>query len=154
MLRTELRHKDLSDIRLQPGRIAGRALRLDRRATPVGWDLDTIRDADAVGQAAWLALAVPRGTLAGLGHPDFGSRLHLLIGALMTEQNVARARAYIRQALRSDPRFKLKSIDISRNAAEPGALMVEIKIAPEAVLTFDLASLINGEAATVTGAQT
>ncbi len=147
MLRTELAHKDLSDIRLQPARNAGSALRLDRRATTVGWDLDTVRDADAVGQAAWLSLAVPRGSLSALGHPNFGSRLHLLIGELMNDQNLARARAFIREALRGDPRFTLRSIDITRNVADPGAIMVHIEIDPEATLIFDLASLINGDAA-------
>lgn len=147
MLRSELRHQDLSDIRLQPSRNAGSALRLDRRATAVGWDLDTVVDADAVGQAAWLALAVPRGSLSALGHPDFGSRLHLLIGELLNAQNIARARAYIREALRADPRFTLRSIEISRNAADPNAIMVQIEIDPEARLVFDLISLINGDAA-------
>lgn len=142
MLRSELSHEALSDIRLRPARRADAALHLDRRATPVGWDLDTVRDMDAVGQAVWLALAVPRGSLSALGHPDFGSRLHLLIGALLTDQTLARARAYVREALRADPRFTLRAIAVTRHDADPGAVLLEIDVDPEAHIVFDLGALI------------
>lgn len=145
MLRSDLAHDQLSDIRLRPSRRADSALVLDRRATGTGWDLDTQRDLDAVGQAAWLALAVPRGTLAQLGHPNFGSRLHMLIGENLTEQTIARARAYIREALRNDPRFRLRDIRISRNAADPGALDAQISLDPAIELVFPLAALIAGD---------
>ena len=146
MLRKELTNDTLSDIALAPRHRADSALHLDRRATPAGWDLDTVQDRDAVGQAAWLCLAVPRGSLSALGHPRFGSRLHLLIGELLNETTIARARAYIREALRDDPRFALKGIEITRNAADPGALQVHISILPEATIVFDLAELIGGAA--------
>lgn len=144
MLRSELAHDTLSDLRLTPARRADAALALDRRATAAGWDLDTQRDADAIGQAAWLCLAVPRGALAPLGHPDFGSRLHLLIGALLTEQTMNRARAYIREALRDDPRFRVLEITLARSAADPGALDARVVLEPGGALSFPLAALISG----------
>ena len=152
MLRSELAHDTLSDLRLQPARRADAVLVLDRRATDTGWDLDTQRDLDAIGQAAWLALAIPRGTLAQLGHPRFGSRLHLLIGENLTEQTANRARAYIREALRDDPRFRLRDVTITRNPADPGALDAQITLDPGGALTFPLGALIRGDALTDPGA--
>ena len=149
MLRTELAHDRLSDLMLRPTRRADSALHLDRRATVAGFDLDLVKDRDAVGQAVWLSLAIPRGDLTQLGHPDFGSRLHLLIGELLNETTLARANAYIREALRGDPRFRLRDITMTRNPADPGAVEVEISVDPEATLVFDLQSLINGEGSAV-----
>ncbi len=146
MLRSELTHDRLSDLRLTPARRADAVLSLDRRATGAGWDLDTQRDLDAIGQAAWLCLAIPRGSLTPLGHPKFGSRLHLLIGESLNVQMEARARAYIRAALRDDPRFKLVDITLRRNAADPGALDAMITLDPGGALSFPLAALIAGEA--------
>lgn len=146
MLRSELSHDRLSDLRLTPARRADAVLSLDRRATGAGWDLDTQRDLDAIGQAAWLSLAIPRGSLAPLGHPKFGSRLHLLIGESLNAQTEARARAYIREALRDDPRFKLVDITLRRNAVDPGALDAVITLEPGGPLSFPLAALIAGEA--------
>lgn len=145
MLRSELAHTHLADLRLMPTRRADSVLVLDRRATDVGWDLDTQRDLDAVGQAAWLALAIPRGTLAQLGHPRFGSRLHTLIGENLTDQTIARARAYIREALRDDPRFRLISVEIIRHASDPHSIDANIVLDPGGPLLFPLAALIAGE---------
>lgn len=147
MLRSELAHNTLSDLRLTPARRADAVLSLDRRATGTGWDLDTQRDLDAIGQAAWLCLAIPRGSLAPLGHPKFGSRLHLLIGENLTDQMMNRARAYIREALREDPRFKVMEVTLTRNAADPGALDANIVLQPGGALSFPLSALISGEAA-------
>lgn len=144
MLRSDLAHDRLSDLRLRPSRRADSALHLDRRATVAGHDLDLVTDLDAVGQAVWLALAIPRGDLTALGHPDFGSRLHLLTGELLTDTTLARARAYIREALRNDPRFRLREVALARNAADPNAVDVAITVDPEARLVFDLQSLIGG----------
>ena len=63
MLRTELAHDRLSDLMLRPTRRADSALHLDRRATVAGFDLDLVKDRDAVGQAVWLSLAIPRGEM-------------------------------------------------------------------------------------------
>lgn len=144
MLRSELTHQTLSDLRLTPARRADAVLSLDRRATGAGWDLDTQRDLDAIGQAAWLCLAIPRGSLAPLGHPKFGSRLHLLIGENLTDQMMNRARAYIREALRDDPRFTVREVTLTRNAANPGALDARIVLDPGGALTLPLAALIAG----------
>ena len=145
MLRSDLAHAKLADLRLTPQRRADAVLQLDRRATGEGWDLDTQRDLDAIGQAAWLCLAIPRGSLAPLGHPKFGSRLHLLIGENLTDQMMNRARAYIREALRDDPRFKVLEVSLTRHASDPSALEANIVLEPGGALTFPLAALIAGD---------
>ncbi len=151
MLRQEFATSRINDLRLQLGARADSALRLDRRATPAGWDLDVVSDQDAIGQAAWLALAVPRGSLSALGHPTFGSRLHLLIGEELNVQTLTRARAYIREALRDDPRFRLIAVDIERNAADPGAFNVRIDVEPDLQLVLPVAELIAAAGGAVEG---
>jgi phage baseplate assembly protein W len=69
-----------------------------------GGDLTLVYGNDNTVQALTLRLRVRRGELASLGWPDYGSRLHELIG----EPNVARthlkAAAFARQAIEADPR--------------------------------------------------
>jgi hypothetical protein len=74
--------------------------RLPRRA----WDFVPRDGLENLAQAVILRLLTPRGELAPLGHPDFGSRLHELIGQ---ENNTARrnlAKLFILEALKLEPR--------------------------------------------------
>jgi hypothetical protein len=59
--------------------LTGAAGGLDLRATPVG-DLALAAGSANIVQALTLRLMVRKGELAPLGWPDFGSRLHELIG--------------------------------------------------------------------------
>lgn len=79
----------------------------------VGVDLATERgDIKLVNGRANLAQAVlnrlftRRGELAGLGHPDYGSRLYQLIGEPNTRRSQAVAELYIREALADEPRIR------------------------------------------------
>ena len=83
--------------------------------------------------------------MAQLGHPRFGSRLHTLIGENLTDQTIARARAYIREALRDDARFRLISVNITRHASDPHSIDAHIVLDPGGPLVFPLATLIAGE---------
>jgi phage baseplate assembly protein W len=69
-------------------------------------DLRVAESIDNATQAIVNRLKTQRGELAALGHPDYGSRHHELIG----EPNVARTRnlvkLYILQALRDEPRIE------------------------------------------------
>jgi phage gp46-like protein len=69
-------------------------------------DLELTRGADAIVQALRLRLVVRRGELAPLGWPDYGSRLHELIGEPNVVRRHARALAYARQAIEADPRVQ------------------------------------------------
>ena len=91
-------------------RLFGADLRLRR----TGGDLDLTRDdagdldlaagPDNISQALTLRLLVRRGELAALGWPDYGSRLHELVG----EPNIVRTRAllmtFAQAAIAADPR--------------------------------------------------
>jgi len=81
-------------------------------------DLGVVTGADTIVQALTLRLLVRRGELAPLGWPDYGSRLHELIG----EANVVRTRAllmaYAQAAIEQDPRVA-KVLDV-RAVGVPG----------------------------------
>src|SRR5438874_13533421 len=62
----------------------------DKRApnrSDVLTDFSTISGRDNLGQAVIIRLLTPTGELALLGHPEFGSRLHELIGRQNTSTN-------------------------------------------------------------------
>jgi phage baseplate assembly protein W len=71
-----------------------------------GRDLLVADGIDNLTQAIANRLKTRKGELAGLGHPDYGSRHHELIG----EPNVDRTRnlikLYVLQALRDEPRIE------------------------------------------------
>src|SRR5947209_6207967 len=57
-------------------------------------------------QALLLRFLTPVGALAGLGHPDYGSRLFELIGKLNDETNRNIAKLYVLLALEEEPRVE------------------------------------------------
>lgn len=69
-------------------------------------DLQLVNGVDNLTQAIANRLKTRKGELAALGHPDYGSRHHELIG----EPNVDRTRnlikLYVLQALRDEPRIE------------------------------------------------
>jgi phage baseplate assembly protein W len=82
--------------------VAGR--RADRPGAPR--DLLATDSIDNLTQAIANRLKTRRGELASLGHPDYGSRHHELIG----QPNVVRVRnlikLYVLQAMRAEPRIE------------------------------------------------
>ena len=59
-----------------------------------------------LAQALINRLLTRRGELTGLGHPDYGSRLYLLIGEPNTRRTQAVAELYIREALADESRVQ------------------------------------------------
>jgi phage baseplate assembly protein W len=98
----------------------GKDLRLTRRAfdqmtsdrEPVdllaaaGGDLRTVAGRENLAQAIVNRLLTRRGELAGLGHPGYGSRLHLLVGELNNARTRGLAEIYIRESLAQEPRIQ------------------------------------------------
>jgi phage baseplate assembly protein W len=76
---------------------------LDLRRAP-GGDLEVAHGVDDISQALRLRLTVARGELAPLGWPDYGSRLHELIGQPSVSRTHARLMALAREAVEADPR--------------------------------------------------
>lgn len=85
--------------------------RLPRRA----WDFMPRDGLENLAQAVLMRLLTPRGELASLGHPEYGSRVHELIGQ---ENNTARRnllKLFILEAVKLEPRIER---------------VVELKVAP------------------------
>lgn len=107
-------------------------------------DLALARGADNAVQALTLRLRVRKGELAPLGWPDYGSRLHELIGEPNVPRTHLKAEAFARQAIEADPR--VLTVDAVRTATLPGErdtvrLLMDITLidAPTPLnLVFDL----------------
>jgi phage gp46-like protein len=67
-----------------------------------GGGLGTVRGPDAAVQALTMRLLVRRGELAPLGWPDYGSRLHELIGEPDLPRTRLRLAQYAREAVAAD----------------------------------------------------
>ena len=87
-----------------------RARRSDQRAV-LGRRSITTRDfsltsgRNNLAQAITIRLLTPRGELAALGHPDYGSRLPDLIGTQRTETTRNLAKLYVLEALKQERRI-------------------------------------------------
>lgn len=124
----EIERSDLGiDLALQHGRTMLSSLRL----VPAGGDLATVSGWENLSQAIWLRLGVPQGDLAQLGHPRFGSRLHHLIGRLVTPETISLAQAYVREALRREPRIAgITSLEVMPEPSLPGTLLIHVQVQP------------------------
>jgi phage baseplate assembly protein W len=92
---TDGRHEDL-DFDRQSAYVRGAMLR----------DLTATAGIDNAVQAVIHRLKTHRGELDELGHPDYGSRHHELIGEPNTENNRNLVKLYILQALALEPRIE------------------------------------------------
>lgn len=82
------------------------------RGEPVS-DLVTTEGVDNAVQAVIHRIKTAKGELADLGHPEYGSRHHELIGQPNTEHNRNLVKLYILQALAHEPRIeKIHKADI------------------------------------------
>lgn len=71
-----------------------------------GGDLDTTTGRANLAQAIINRLLTRRGELAQLGHPEYGSRLHELVGELNNLRLRALAELYIRDCLAQESRIE------------------------------------------------
>jgi phage baseplate assembly protein W len=107
-------------------------LRVVRAAGLSRTDLDLVEDVANLEQAVANRLKTRNGELAGLGHPDYGSRHHELMG----EPNVERTRNLIKffvlQALRDEPRIeRVLRADVRAGHAPPReTVRIELSIKP------------------------
>ncbi|MBK8021890.1 MAG: GPW/gp25 family protein [Chloroflexi bacterium] len=77
---------------------------VDLRAA-VDSDLRTVSGRENLAQALVNRLLTRRGELTRLGHPNYGSRLHMLVGELNNTRTRGLAELYIRECLKSEPRI-------------------------------------------------
>lgn len=83
-------------------------------------DLSVAEGIDAITQAIANRLKTRKGELAALGHPDYGSRHHELIGEPNVERTRDLIKLYVLQALRLEPRIqKVLRADVTAEHAPP-----------------------------------
>jgi phage baseplate assembly protein W len=76
-------------------------------------DLVTIDGRENLAQALMLRLLTPRGALTALGHAQYGSRLHELIGRNKTEALRNLCRAFILEVVAQEPRVEDQAVEIT-----------------------------------------
>ena len=95
-----------------------------------GGDLDTAKGVDNLVQALALRLNIPRGQMAGLGHPDYGSRLHELIGRSNNAATRNLVKFYTLECLRQEPRIE-SVLDVRvETTPEQGRVDVRVRLLP------------------------
>ncbi len=73
----------------------------------------------------------PKGELAPLGHPEYGSRLPDLIGNPNTETTRNLAKLYVIEALKQERRIqKIVAVDVSPAAGERHLIRIFLKVLP------------------------
>lgn len=91
-------------------------------------DLALLGGVEAITQAIANRLKTRKGELAPLGHPDYGSRHHELIGEPNTERVRNLIKLFVLQALRDEPRIE-KVLDATvRPTQEPPRSQVSIEL--------------------------
>jgi phage baseplate assembly protein W len=101
-----------------------------RRPT-TGDGLAVVRERENLGQALILRLLTARGSLAPLGHPDYGSRLVELIGRENDETTRNLARLYVLEALRAEPRVReVAELTVETASGSPDTVRVSFGVLP------------------------
>lgn len=116
--------------------ILGRDLKLE--PSPFGFglvtldgDLGVAEGRDNLVQALLIRLNTPREELAGLGHPDYGSRLFELIGRPNTVSTRNLVRLFTIDALRREPRVgEITSLVVASPGRPPDRVDVSVSLRP------------------------
>jgi phage baseplate assembly protein W len=120
-----------SDVRLRMGfspdfQGIGADLYVNRRG-----DVDTVAGRDNLGQAIVHRLMTRQGELEELGHPEYGSRLHELIGEPNNADTRKLVRIYANQCLAQEVRIeKVESIDVLEYGGDPHSVLMQIAVVP------------------------
>jgi phage baseplate assembly protein W len=87
------------------------------------WDFIARGGKENLAQALILRILTPRGELAALAHPDYGSRVHELIGSKNTATQRNLLKLYILEAVKAEPRVEkvveLKIEPVTRQRPDP-----------------------------------
>lgn len=94
-------------------------------------DLSLVTGRDNLGQAVVIRLLTPRGELAALGHPDYGSRVPELVGRPNTETTRNLLKLYILEALGAEPRIaKTLAVTVAPDDVNRDLIWVTIQVQP------------------------
>jgi phage gp46-like protein len=125
-IRLAVRHKDFRPVY---------ALAEEKQRRPGGkgytLDLSTGEHRDNLAQAVVIRLLTPRGDLSHLGHPEYGSRLHELVGRVNTETTRNLARLYILESLRQESRIEaVEEVGVKPSAERPSSIEISLRVKP------------------------
>ncbi len=96
-------------------------------------DFATLTGRDNLGQALTMRLLTPKGELAPLGHPDYGSRLHEVIGAPNTPSQRNLAKLFVIEALKQERRVeKIVRVEVTPHPVNRFLIMIAIDVKPVA----------------------
>jgi phage baseplate assembly protein W len=95
---------------------------------PRSRDLHVVSGLANLVQSLIVRLKTERGELAGLAHPDYGSRHHRLIGEPNTEGNRNLIKLYVLECLRQEPRLQtIEKVDVRPGQGRENRDKVEIR---------------------------
>jgi len=102
---------------------AGRGLRVT--------DFERVGGRDNLGQALTVRLLTPRGELAALGHPSYGSRLHEIVGAPNSETTRNLAKLFVIDALKQERRIDtINAVEVEPHPTSRFAITIRIEVKP------------------------
>ena len=102
----------------------------DLTATKKG-DFDTVTNADNLAQAIITRLSTDEGELHDIGHADYGSRLHEVIGEVNNKATRQRLKALVRECLVQERRIvEINNISVLPDPGDPHRVDIEITILP------------------------
>lgn len=113
-----------------------RARTVERRAMLSGRrvrvrDLGTVTGRDTLAQALIVRLLTPKGELAALGHPAYGSRLHEIVGAPNTPTTLNRAKLFVIEALKQERRVDaILGVTVTPHPSERHLVLIGIEVKP------------------------
>jgi phage baseplate assembly protein W len=94
-------------------------------------DIGTVSGRKNLGQAILHRLLTRKGELIEIGHPDYGSRLHELIGEPNNERTRELVSMYIKECLIQEPRVKeIVELKITPLRDNRSAVTVDITVLP------------------------
>src|SRR5262245_26521814 len=118
------------DARFRPVYAVGSSRRLFPGRPAPTEDLATAAGYDNLAQALIVRLLTPRGELAPLGHPEYGSRVHELIGEPNNAAHRALLKLFILEALAAERRIESNvgvTIEPLKGTFDAVAVTLEVK---------------------------
>lgn len=107
--------------------------KLPRRA----WDFTPREGLENLAQAVILRLLTPRGELADLGHPEYGSRVHELIGQENNTTKRNLLKLFILEALKLEPRVeKVAELNVEPSPGARSTVDVLLRVKPVGASTL------------------
>lgn len=100
----------------------------------VAWDFITREGKENLAQAVILRLLTPRGELTALGHPQYGARVHELIGRENNASTRNLLKLYVLDALQHEPRIeKIQELKVTTIPGNRSTLDLLLQVKPVGV---------------------